>query len=104
MMQAVLVAVMLGWAAPAIAHDTWQNGDPVPAWVKGYCCGKADAKHLRPDQVHQTEHGYVVDGNNTVVPFNLALPSEDGSYWAFWREYPDGTKSTIFCLFVPMEF
>src|SRR3954471_16032782 len=34
-------------SAPAVAHDQWSDGSPIPAWVSNYCCGVADAHRLR---------------------------------------------------------
>ena len=89
-------------AAPAQAHDFWTNGDPVPAWVKAACCGPSDVHHLRASAVHIKSDGYHIDGIETVVPINDALPSPDGTYWGFWN--PNGEPNpTIFCFFAPVN-
>ena len=99
-----IIAAILAIMAPAtsIAHDVWANGGPVPAWVKATCCGPEDVHHLLPSQIHVTADGYMIDGYlNGPVPFNRALPSQDGDNWAFWAVRPDGTQTDIYCLFVP---
>jgi hypothetical protein len=104
-MRLYLAAAFVLGAAPALAHDLWANGDPVPAWVKSACCGPADAHRLRPDQVAQNARGdYVVDGYREPLPARIALPSQDGNYWIFYRENLDGSRSAVFCFFVPMNF
>jgi hypothetical protein len=57
----------------AHAHDRWDNGKQIPAWVKGVCCGPNDVHHLRPEQVRRNAAGdYVVD----IYPFPVpARPS-----------------------------
>jgi hypothetical protein len=91
------------------AHDTWANGDPIPAWIKAACCGSADARRLTADQVHGSyEHPdatryYDVDGYRHQVTV-AAIPSEDGDYWVFYRTDPSGSQSRVFCFFVPMDF
>ena len=99
-----VVVAMMFWAAltSAKAHDVWANGGPVPEWVKRHCCGPEDVHHLIPSEVHMTPDGYVIDGyNGPPVPFAVALPSQDGDYWAFWGVQPDGTQTVIFCFFAP---
>lgn len=96
-----LIAALMLLASPAAAHDRWADGNAVPAWVKRHCCGVEDVHHLRPDQVVTTANGYLVDGVRTKIPFEQALPSEDGDYWVFYRNYPDGTQSIVYCFFVP---
>ena len=64
----------------AHAHDRWDNGEPVPGWVKTECCGPKDAHHLRPDQVRRNAAGdYVVDIHPDPIPAHIVLPSQDGS-------------------------
>ena len=41
-----LTAGLALFASAAHAHDRWDNGEPVPAWVKTECCGPRDAHHL----------------------------------------------------------
>src|ERR1700722_6412901 len=100
-------------AVPACAHDQWTNGAPIPAWVKASCCGPADADHLTSDQVHRYADYYRVGGYHRPIPIALALPSQDGDYWIFYRD-KDGApgangggsdgQSGVYCFFVPMAF
>ena len=109
-----LIAILGALAAvPACAHDQWANGAPVPFWVKSSCCGPADAHHLTPDQVHRYSDYYRVDGYNRRIPIAVALPSQDGDYWIFYREKDgapgvngagSGGQSGVYCFFVPMAF
>ena len=85
----------------AAAHDQWDDGSPVPGWVKAQCCGVADAHHLTPDQVHVTPDGYRVDVYTRAIAQSRRLPSPDGSWWVFYRTYGDGTQSTVYCFFGP---
>ena len=117
---ALTLALLL--SPSAHAHDEWADGKPVPDWVKHQCCGPADVHHLRPDQVHQVEGGYLVDGFNPagygssggiagtsgwtyskVIPAGHILPSQDGDWWAFYRENGDGTTGPMYCFFGPMD-
>ena len=93
------------WSGLSLAHDQWANGGPVPDWVKASCCGPADAHHLRPDQVHRiSEDMYQVDGFGKVLS-RMALPSQDGDYWIFYRDAsPTAVQSNVYCFFVPMNF
>jgi len=101
MKRLLLAALVL--ASPAAAHDQWSNDMPIPAWIKASCCGKADVHHLRPDQVHQTENYYEVDGYRGRIERKVALPSEDGDYWIFYSEN-GGVQSSVWCFFVPMAY
>ncbi len=85
----------------AEAHDQWGDGRPVPAWVKAQCCGPEDAHHLTDDQVHVTAGGYRLDGYSRVIGEDKLLPSPDGSWWVFYRNYDDGSQSTVYCFFGP---
>jgi len=89
-------------SAPAFAHDYWANGEPVPPWVKSSCCGPQDVHHLRASAVHIMPDGYHIDGLNTVIPVGRALPSPDGSYWAFWNPVGE-PEPVIFCFFAPLN-
>jgi hypothetical protein len=100
-------------AVPASAHDQWINGGPIPDWVKSSCCGPADAHHLTPDQVHRYSDYYRVDGYRRPIPISVALPSQDGEYWIFYRDKDGapgvngagiGGQSGVYCFFVPMAF
>lgn len=85
------------------AHDFWSNGEPVPLWVKAECCGPGDAHHLEAGAVHIRADGYHIDGIATVVPIAQALPSQDGSYWAFWNPLDWSGTPAIFCFFAPLN-
>ena len=99
------LVALFAYTASAAAHTTWSAGQPIPSWVKEQCCGVADAHHLTPDQVHETEHGYIVDGYQDkdgtprVIPFSHLLPSQDGDWWVFYRTYDDGSVSPVYCFF-----
>ena len=98
-----LAAAFAVGVATAVAHDLWSNGKPVPGWIKSACCGAADAHRLRPDQVRQNPRGdYVVQGYRDPIAAKFALPSADGDYWIFYRDNLDGSRSAVFCFFVPM--
>lgn len=84
------------------AHDFWENGDPVPAWVKSWCCGVSDIHHIKPGAIHIMDDGYHIDGIHTVVPFNKALPSPDGTYWGFWNPTME-PDPVIYCFFTPVN-
>ncbi len=100
-----LAAAFAVGVAPAVAHDLWSNGKPVPGWIKSACCGEADAHRLRPDQVRQNARGdYVVQGYHDPIAAKFALPSADGDYWIFYRDNLDGSRSAVFCFFVPIDF
>jgi hypothetical protein len=106
---ATIAALAPLWlASPALAHDQWSNGDRVPDWIKASCCGKADAHHLRPEQVHDYGDWYEVDGyhgNGGKIPHQVALPSQDGDYWIFYAEGGSGRyggstgQSGVYCFF-----
>ena len=93
--------LIIGHSPVALAHDQWSNGDPVPAWVKAQCCGPSDAHHLSDEQVHVTPAGYKLDGYSRIITEDKLLPSPDGSWWVFYRNYDDGTQSTVYCFFGP---
>lgn len=92
----------VAWVGPAHAHDRWANGEPVPAWVRRACCGVDDAHHLQPSQVRNTAAGWQVDGYHAAIPNGSELPSPDGSYWIFYRDFSDGSQSNVYCFFVPI--
>ena len=91
------------WAGPARAHDVLANGEPVPAWIKSQCCGVSDAHHLTTEQVHVMPGGYRLDGYSQMISDKQKLPSPDGTWWVFYRDYPDGTQSSVYCFFGPDE-
>ena len=84
----------------AAAHDFWSTGEPVPQFVKANCCGLADVHHLKPGAVHIMADGYHIDGLKTVVPIEEAIPSPDGTYWAFWSASGE-PEPFIWCFFAP---
>ena len=97
---AAVWAVLTLAVTPATAHTSWADGSPVPDWVQNACCGPSDVHHIMPDQVRLTPTGYRVQGIGEVVPFSKTLPSQDGEYWIFYRDYTDGTQY-VFCFFAP---
>lgn len=101
-MKAAFSALLLVAASSAEAHDFWSNGDPVPEWVKAECCGPRDVHHLRAGAVHIAQDGYHIDGLKTVIPIERALPSPDGTYWAFWNPTAE-PEPVIFCFFAPLN-
>jgi hypothetical protein len=104
-MRLCLAAAFALGVAPALPHDLWANGKPVPGWIKLACCGAADAHLLQPDQVTRNARGdYFVQGYREPIPASFALPSEDGDYWIFYHDNLDGSRSAVFCFFIPMNF
>lgn len=99
MKSALAIAVLL-LATPAGAHTRWADGTPVPEWVRDACCGPSDVHHLTPGQVRITPAGYRIEGIRDLVPFAKTLDSQDGDYWIFFRDFPDGTQY-VFCFFAP---
>lgn len=101
-MRTLTLAAALLTASPALAHDYWSNGEPVPAGVKASCCGPADVHRLKPSAVHIQADGYHIDGLSTVIPISRAQPSPDGSYWAFFPN-ASGPDAPIYCFFAPLN-
>lgn len=97
------LTLLISQATCAVAHDSWSNGDPIPPWVKAQCCGVSDAHHLSSDQVHVTPSGYKIDGYSRIVTEDRLLPSPDGSWWVFYRNYDDGSQSSVYCFFGPLS-
>jgi hypothetical protein len=100
-MRPLILASVL-FATPALAHDQWANGEPVPAWVKAECCGPRDVHHIPAGAIHIMQDGYHIDGLTTVIPISRALPSPDGSYWGFWDSVRE-PDPVIFCFFAPLN-
>lgn len=100
-MKGFILAAALIAASPAIAHDFWSNGEPVPSWIKRYCCAPNEVHHIRSDAVHIMRDGYHVDGLKTVIPIDKALPSPDGTYWAFFNDAVD--EPNVWCFFAPLN-
>jgi hypothetical protein len=100
----VLTCLCLNFAH---AHDYWNNGKKVPDWVKGSCCGPADAHRLAMSNVHTAPWNadyMIVDGYKEPIRKATALPSEDEFVWIFYKDdvnTPSG-QSTVYCIFVPM--
>src|SRR6476469_1164058 len=82
------------------AHEVWADGNPVPQWVKGFCCGVADAHRLTVKQIRRIENGWAVDGFEHVVPDERVLPSQDEFVWIFYETHPNGVQSQVFCFFI----
>ena len=100
-MKAIFLSALL-LATPASAHDKWENGEPVPPWVKKLCCGPEDVHHIPAASVHIMADGYHIDGIDTIIPMERAQPSPDGTFWGFWKESLEPTP-VIFCFFAPLN-
>jgi hypothetical protein len=91
----------------AQAHDSWADGKSVPDWVKASCCGPADVHRLTVSSIHTApwnEDYMIIDGYKEPIRKAIALPSEDGFVWIFYKDNantPSG-QSTVYCVFVPM--
>jgi hypothetical protein len=72
----VASAVTSMCSAPAVAHDQWADGSPIPAWVSKYCCGVADAHRLTVKQIYRVEGGWRAEGYAHMIPEDRVLPSE----------------------------
>lgn len=104
LMLRIVVFAALWTGDRASAHDTWANGDPIPAWVKAACCGPSDAHRLEPSQAHREGTSWVVDGLPGVRwSEEKVFESQDGYVWAFYKTY-DGGLTYTFCLFVPLSY
>lgn len=95
-----MATCLLFACARADAHDIWNNGAPVSEWVKRMCCGPYEAHNLKDSEVKLTARGYVINGWPAVIPYATALPSPDGTYWAFYQDADDGNAMN--CFFAPM--
>jgi hypothetical protein len=86
------------------------NEPGIPSWIQASCCGPSDAHRLRPEQVHDMDEYYLVDGYHEKISHKIAQPSQDGDYWIFYSEYPGmpngspESQSHVYCFFVPMAF
>jgi hypothetical protein len=104
MNRSIIALATLTLFQTAHAHDRWNNGEQVPAWVKAECCGPNDAHHLRPEQVSRNAAGdFLVDIYPKPIPAREALPSQDGDYWLFFYENY-GVYGGVRCFFVPTLF
>jgi hypothetical protein len=118
-----VVASILAMVIPARSHDVWTDGSPVPDWIKSSCCGKADAHHLTPEQVHDMGDYYRIDGMTNDIPKSFRgtpnsaiLPSQDGDYWVFYKDtaehdnynqyngskYHEPASESVYFFFVPV--
>lgn len=114
MMNLLFLIVALLFAGPALAHDRWKNGDPVPAWIKSSCCGPNDVHLLDPSQItRDAADDYVVNDGGHVfrIKADKALPSQDGYSWIFYnanqancQTEQDGMQPCVYCFFVPLAF
>jgi hypothetical protein len=95
------VVIAVAFIEDAQAHDEWTNGTPVPAWVKSSCCGPEDVHHLTAKEVRALPDGWHVAGYKEVIAYGRELPSQDGDYWIFYKEFPDRTQSPVYCFFAP---
>jgi hypothetical protein len=103
-MRALILTALLTTAASSVsAHDQWSNGMPIPGWVKSSCCGPDDVHHLTAEQVHAMADGWHVEGLKQVVAFGRELPSQDGDYWIFYKNFPDGSQTPVYCFFAPPQ-
>lgn len=110
-----LLALMLVLAiSPALAHDRWKNGDPVPSWIKSACCGPNDVHLLDPAQVtRDAANDYIVNDEGHIfrIKEDKTLPSQDGYIWIFYNATTsncmteqDGMQPCVYCFFIPMAF
>ena len=115
LLRSTAIALALAFFLPApgpvtgIVFNPAAYADPVtgqiPDWIQSSCCGAQDAHKLRADQVHRVSDDYYqVDGYVGRIPVGQALPSQDGDYWIFYRQDPDGGQSGVYCFFIPMAF
>jgi len=88
----LVTAVLLAYPRRAHAHDHWNDGTPVPAWVKNACCGASDQHQFDDEDVHELKEGLKVDGYpGGVIPWSKVTPSPDGKTWIFYSKYSDGS-------------
>ena len=93
-----LTTALNAWLAFSLAdvhaHEHWNNGEQVPAWVKTACCGPNDVHHLRPEQIRRNAAGdYAADIYPWPIPAHMALPSQDGEYWLFFMRISVSTAA-----------
>jgi hypothetical protein len=88
-------------SSPSPAHDFWTTGEPVPPWIKRYCCADNEVHRIEPGHVHLRAEGYHIDGYPDAVPENRVYASRDSSFWAFFRIRDNGRPGTIWCFFAP---
>ena len=101
------------WPLSRHALTTSGRTAPDPRLGESFVLRSSRRHHLTPDQVHRYADYYRVDGYHRPIPIRLALPSQDGDYWIFYRD-KDGApgangggsdgQSGVYCFFVPMGF
>lgn len=97
----VLLFLLWAGAQPAHAHDMWANGFPVPAFVKSACCGPEDVHRYLPGSIFLDNKGWHIPGYNQPVPADhVTFPSADGYEYAFFKTYPDGSQTQVYCIFL----
>lgn len=100
----IIVAAFMAAIRASHAHDYWATGEPIPAWIKASCCGPEDVHRYTMDQIRETKGGYIVPGYKSVIPNNKPLASQDQYAYVFFRDYPDGSQSGVYCIFLPVSF
>lgn len=104
----IILRLLLAWIvlmtiSKSSAHEQWADGSIVPPWVKASCCGPEDVHHLKHSQVQARPDGWHVEGYKQVIAYGRELPSQDGDYWIFYKNYPDGTQTPVYCFFTPAQ-
>lgn len=101
-MKKALVPILFSMclALPAAAHERWDNGKPIPDWVKTQCCGVADAHQINDAAIHERADGVYIDGYSYVIPYDKVMPSPDGTTWLFYRiDTKTGDPNPPICFF-----
>ena len=105
--------VLLLFAVPALAHDSWISRNGHRNAAGEWCCGDKDCDMLEAPAISIRADGYHVRYRtelpviglygerlhydvNEVVPFREAQPSPDGMYWRCKKI--DGSRR---CFFAP---
>jgi hypothetical protein len=65
----------------AVAHDFWDNGDPVDPVTKFKCCGENDCLSLAEDLVTRVEGGFLFRDTQEIITDDHVQPSPDGHFW-----------------------
>lgn len=47
---------------------------------------------------------WIIGEYHHLVADSEKRPSQDGNYWLFYRQDPDGSQTGIYCFFVPLAF
>ncbi len=91
------ITLTLASIAPALAHDSWISRGGFRGPTNGeWCCGDHDCVVIPTYLVKPNGVGYELLATKEVVPYNEALPSQDGQYWRCHRA--DGSRR---CFFAP---